>query len=66
MLDKSNNPNVLINERSRKLSDSLLAPDLQQVGFASDHYDYSEDSYSTTIRGNARDDYGDNNEPYSF
>ncbi|KHC87410.1 hypothetical protein I503_02766 [Candida albicans SC5314] len=66
LLDKSNNPNVLINERSRKLSDSLSAPDLQQVGFASDHYDYSEDSYSTVIRGNARDDYGDNNEPYSF
>ena len=39
---------------------------MQQVGFASDHYDYSEDSYSTVIRGNARDDYGDNNEPYSF
>ena len=53
-------------KRSRKLSDSLLAPDLQQIGFASDHYDYSEDSYSTIIRGNARDDYGNNNEPHSF
>ena len=37
-----------------------------KLDLQSDHYDYSEDSYSTTIRGNARDDYGDNNEPYSF
>ena len=72
LLIKSNNPNILINERSRKLSDSLLAPNLQQQQqqdlFVNDQYDYCQDNYYyyNGIKGNVRDDYSNNNESYSF
>ncbi|EMG47226.1 hypothetical protein G210_2474 [Candida maltosa Xu316] len=39
LLNKSNNPNILTNQRSRKLSDKLSAPDLPSLQFASDFFD---------------------------
>ncbi|RCK57450.1 hypothetical protein Cantr_06509 [Candida viswanathii] len=61
LLDKTNNPNVLINNRSRKLSDKLLAPDLSLLKFVNDSFEYSE---SYDAKKTVRDDYI--NEPCTF
>lgn len=61
LLDKTNNPNVLINNRSRKLSDKLLAPDLQQLRFVNDSFEI-EQRYD--VKNFVRDDFND--EPCTF
>lgn len=61
LLDKTNNPNVLINNRSRKLSDKLLAPDLQDLKFVNDSFEIEQ---RLDVKNLVRDDFI--NEPCSF
>ena len=61
LLDKANNPNVLINNRSRKLSDKLLAPDLQDLKFVNDSFEIEQ---RLDVKNLVRDDFI--NEPCSF